>query len=93
MRNLIAALLAWFLPPRGAHRAEVVSTAPARALPTPLAPRPVDVIDADTLPLIRPYVLAHEQAQERWRQRERGAAAALATFGIDYPYGPQESAA
>lgn len=34
--------------------------------------------------LVRPYVLALEQARERRVRRERRTAAALATMGIDY---------
>ncbi len=95
MRSLLAALLALFLPARGKRRAApapVVRPVP-RPLPAPRAPRPADVIDADRLPLVRPFVIAHERQQERERQRERRTAAALAAFGIDYPYGPQERAA
>lgn len=98
MRTLLALILSVLLPTRGKRRAApAVPTAPVRRLPahralaTPRATRPVDVIEADGLPLVRPYVLAHER--EREAQRERRTAAALATFGIDYPYGPQGRAA
>ncbi|THA98837.1 hypothetical protein E6R61_05690 [Streptomyces sp. LRa12] len=90
MRNLIVALLGWLLPSQGKRRA--VSTAPAptapapvrRPLPAPRSPRPVDVIDADRLPLVRPFLIAHERERERALQRERRTAATLATLGIDY---------
>lgn len=63
MRSLLAAVLSLFLPPRGAHR---------RLTPTPFAavpaqrtvharrtrPVPADVILADGLPLVRPYLVA-----------------------------------
>jgi hypothetical protein len=43
-----------------------------------------DVIEADFLPLVKPYLVAHEQAQERRRQMERRHAAVLAVVGQDY---------
>lgn len=92
MLNPIAALLTRFLPARGTHRA---APAPVRR-PTPApspAPRPVDVIPADTVPLVRPYVVHWERHCERRLQQERRRAAVLATFGADYPYGPQGCAA
>lgn len=95
LRTLVAAFLAWFLPARGKRRATpapVVRRVP-RPLPAPRAPRPTDVIEADGLPLVRPYVVAGERQREQERQRDRHTAAALATFGIDYPYGPQGRAA
>jgi hypothetical protein len=84
MRDPISALLAWFLPARGKHRAETVSTVTARRLPAHRSPRPAEVIEADFLSLVRPYVVAHERAQERSRQRERRRAAVLASLGQDY---------
>lgn len=85
MRNLIAVLLAWFLPPRGTHRAEPVRTRPACALPRLLpsfrAPRPADVIEADGLPVVRPYVLHHEREQMRKQQRAGRAASLRAVAG------------
>lgn len=96
MRNPIATLLARFLPPRGAHRADpppvrrpVVPPSPARRSARPSA----DVIPADAVPLVRPYVVHWEQHCERRLQQERRIAATLATFGVDYPYGPQGCAA
>ncbi|MET8012280.1 hypothetical protein ABZU86_23875 [Streptomyces sp. NPDC005271] len=59
-------------------------------LPAPFSvPRPGDahdfrVIVADELPLVRPYVIAHERERERQRQRDRRTALALATLGIDF---------
>ncbi|MFJ9996095.1 hypothetical protein [Streptomyces werraensis] len=49
--------------------------------------RPVPYIEADGLPLVRPYVIAWEREQEQRRQRERRRAAVLATLGQDYPAG------
>lgn len=95
MRTLLAALLALFLPARGKRRA---TPAPAvrrvpRPLPAPRSPRPLDVIEADGLPLVRPFLIAHERQRERELQRERRIASTLASMGIDYPYGPQGRAA
>ncbi|EST31594.1 hypothetical protein M878_16300 [Streptomyces roseochromogenus subsp. oscitans DS 12.976] len=103
MRSLLAAILSLFLPPRGAHRAHtsphlafsppvpVYSPAPAR-WPRPC---PSDVIAADGLPLVRPYLAVWERERDehdRWRlQRERRRAAVLAALGQDYA--PQEAAA
>ncbi|WP_232789782.1 hypothetical protein [Streptomyces jeddahensis] len=42
------------------------------------------MIHADGLPLVRPYLLHAEREQERWQQRERRRALALATLGQDY---------
>ncbi|MEU2597002.1 hypothetical protein ABZ669_07045 [Streptomyces hirsutus] len=46
--------------------------------------RPAAFIEADGLPLVRPYVIAHEREQERRRQRDRRTALTLATLGIDF---------
>ncbi|GAA0914057.1 hypothetical protein GCM10009549_28090 [Streptomyces thermoalcalitolerans] len=89
MRNLIAAFLAWFLPPHGTHRAESVRTQPVRAvsrsLPLLRAPRPADVIEADGLPVVRPYVLHHEREQMRKQQRAGRAASLRAAAGCYFP--------
>ncbi|MEU5630180.1 hypothetical protein ACH47C_01225 [Streptomyces rishiriensis] len=63
MRSLLAAILSLFLPPRGAHRALGPSLFPAvpphRPAPTTATrPIPADVIFADGLPLVRPYLVA-----------------------------------
>ncbi|MEU0057624.1 hypothetical protein [Streptomyces sp. NPDC006334] len=59
MRSLLAAILTLFLPPRGAHRALALPSPPFAQWPA-LAPgarlRPADVILADGLPLVRPYL-------------------------------------
>ncbi|USQ88450.1 hypothetical protein NFX46_34665 [Streptomyces phaeoluteigriseus] len=93
MRSLLAAVLSLFLPPRGAHRA--LDQAP---FPTVRAQRPAparrsrlylpDVIPADGLPLVRPYLAVWERERDardrRHLQRERRRAAVLATLGQDY---------
>ncbi|MGV9939444.1 hypothetical protein [Streptomyces sp. NPDC003401] len=63
MRSLLAAVLSLFLPPRGAHRAldpfpflSAPAHHPAHACRP--RPRPADVILADGLPLVRPYLAA-----------------------------------
>ncbi|MDX3802718.1 hypothetical protein [Streptomyces sp. AK04-3B] len=98
MRSLLAAILSFFLPPRGAHRAPggpEFRTAPPCVLPRPARPRPGDVILADGLPLVRPYLAVWEREREaldRGRlQRERRRAAVLATLGQDFV--PAEAAA
>lgn len=66
MRSLLATILSLFLPPRGAHRAldpfpfpTVSAQRPTRVRRT--RPRPADVILADGLPLVRPYLAAPGQ--------------------------------
>ncbi|MFD5267556.1 hypothetical protein [Streptomyces sp. NPDC058335] len=76
-----------FLPPRGAHRA--LDPFPLRfPLPAASTQRPADVIPADGLPLVRPYLAVWERERDardrRHLQRERRRAAVLATLGQDY---------
>src|SRR5690348_5630010 len=69
MRSLLAAILSLFLPPRGAHRGPgtppfltVCPPVPAHQ-PAPARrprPHPADVIAADGLPLVRPYLAVWE---------------------------------
>ncbi len=99
MRTLLALVLSWLLPARGKRRAteEVRSAYPITADSSTRrltitrdavgVGRPVPYIEADGLPLVRPYVIAHEREQERRRQRARRRAAVLATLGQDYPAG------
>ncbi|MEU3818824.1 hypothetical protein AB0E74_04305 [Streptomyces sp. NPDC030392] len=60
-------------------------------------PRPMDLIAADGLPLVRPYVAEWERERDerdrRRLQRERRRAAVLATLGQDYVPVPWEAAA
>jgi hypothetical protein len=88
MRTLLALILSVLLPARGQRRTETVPTAPGRSVPRRLpahrSPRSADVIEADHLPLVRPYVIAHERQREQWQQRERRRAAVMATLGQDY---------
>lgn len=98
MRSLLAAILSLFLPARGAHRAVVSPpAAPSRPpmptyRPAPQCPFLGDVIRADGLPLVRPYVVVWERERDeldrRRLQRARRRAAVLATPGQDhYPWG------
>lgn len=98
MRSLLAALLSWLMPSTGKRRSTppaptqhpltdeptqtlgVVRPAPS----TPHSPRPADLIVADGSPLVRPYVIQHEQERECQRQRDRRTALTLATIGIDF---------
>jgi hypothetical protein len=92
MRSLLAAVLSLFLPPRGAHRATTPPAHPNFRPPTP-APRPVpprpplDVIAADGMPLVRPYLAVWERERDalgrRCIPRERRRAAVLAMLGQD----------
>lgn len=93
MRSLLAAILSLFLPPRGAHRRLAPASFPAfpEQRPAPARrnrPRPGDVILADGLPLVRPYLAVWERERDaldrRHVQRERRRAAVLATLGQDY---------
>jgi len=80
MRSLLAAILSLFLPPRGAHRAADVP--PFLGVRPPVLtlrpPHGDDVITADGLPLVRPYVALWE------RERDARRAAVLAPFGQDH---------
>ncbi|MDH6433878.1 hypothetical protein M2158_002355 [Streptomyces sp. SAI-144] len=104
MRSLLAAILALFLPARGAHRAAAppslppISCPPAPEPPPVITcPHPADVITADGMPLVRPYVVEWERERDehdrRHLQRERRRAAVLATLGQDYVPVPWEVAA
>ena len=95
MRSLLAAILNLFLPARGAHRSVAPPPLPPILCPpTPqpppvvTCPHPADVITADGMPLVRPYVVAWERERDerdrRRLQRERRRAAVLATLGQDY---------
>lgn len=104
MRSLLAAILTLFLPPRGTHRALGTPSFPAVVPPVP-PHRPVsvrrtrphlpDLVPADGLPLVRPYLAVWERERDardrQCLQRERRRAAVLATLGQDYV--PTEAAA
>ncbi|MFH8625086.1 hypothetical protein ACH4A8_24965 [Streptomyces vietnamensis] len=98
MTDLIRALFLWvrlvFGTRRGGrHRARTAlraapapTPAPAPVQPpTPRSPYALDVpLDGCASALVRPYLLADEQRQERARQRQRRLAMVLAAdFGID----------
>jgi hypothetical protein len=98
MRSLLAAILSLFLPARGAHRAtgrspSTTASPPApvhQPAPTARRPRayPADIVLADCLPLVRPYLAVWERERDeqdhRRLQRNRRRAAVLATLGQDY---------
>lgn len=103
MRSLVAAILALFLPARGAHRAAAPpplspTSRPPAPNPSPVitCPHPADLITADSMPLVRPYVVEWERERDerdrRRLQRERRRAAVLATLGQDYVPVPWEVA-
>ncbi|WP_320780203.1 hypothetical protein [Streptomyces sp. CRN 30] len=102
MRSLLAAILTLFLPARGTHRA-AAPPPPISCLTSPepppgiTSPHPADVIVADRMPLVRPYLAAWERDRDerdrRRLQRERRRAAVLATLGQDYVPVPWEVAA
>ncbi|MEV0690472.1 hypothetical protein [Streptomyces sp. NPDC050388] len=99
MRTLLALILSWLMPAQGKRRRPAAGTqkvstseaAPIRRLIITSdalgVGRPVPFIEVDGLPLVRPYLVAHEREQERRRQRDRRRAAVLATLGQDYPAG------
>lgn len=98
MRSLLAAILSLFLPARGAHRAtgrpsSTTALPPAPAHRHASAARrtrayPADIVLADGLPLVRPYLGVWERERDeqdhRRLQRNRRRAAVLATLGQDY---------
>ncbi|WP_230195663.1 hypothetical protein [Streptomyces coriariae] len=74
--GLLTAVLSLFLPPRGAHRAPGVPAFPAAypRLPARRAlPYPADVILADGLPLVRPYLAVLERERPGRAQEGRAA--------------------
>lgn len=98
MRSLLASILSLFLPAHGAHRATGKPSS-STALPSALAHHPAsvarrtwaystDVVLADGLPLVRPYLAVSERGRDeqdhRRLQRDRRRAAVLATLGQDY---------
>lgn len=106
MRSLLAAILTFFPPARGAHRAAeppsptsvpsppVASTAPE---PPPLitSAHPAETVTDGGLPLVRPYVIEWERERDerdRRLRRERRRAAALASLRQDYVPVPWEVA-
>ncbi|WP_460065895.1 hypothetical protein [Streptomyces sp. YKOK-I1] len=96
MRSLLAAILSLFLPPRGTHRALDAPPIVSPGVPVRRTrPYPADVIPADGLPLVRPYLAVRERERDeldrRRLQRGRRRAAVLATLGQDYV--PSEAAA
>lgn len=105
MRSLLAAILALFLPARGAHRTAAPPPLPRTSCPPapeppaviPRPQHPADLITADGMPLVRPYVVEWERERDerdrRRLQRERRRAAVLATLGQDYVPVPWEVAA
>ena len=97
MRSLLAAILSLFLSSRGAHRAadtppSFTAGPPARTYqPGPArrpGPHPADVIAADGLPLVRPYLAVWERERDeldrRRLRRERRRAAVPGPLGQDY---------
>ncbi|MDT0469865.1 hypothetical protein [Streptomyces gibsoniae] len=83
MRSLLALILDFLRAVLGRRRAEAVQTASIRTLPALRCQRAADVIEADSLLLVKPYV-AHERAQEGRRQGERQRAAVTTVVGQDY---------
>ncbi|WAX79571.1 hypothetical protein [Streptomyces sp. KMM 9044] len=96
MRSLLAAILALFLPARGAHRAAAPPPLPPISCPPAPEPAPVitclhpaDVITVDAMPLVRSYVVEWERERD---EHDRRRAAVLATLGQDYVAVPWEVA-
>lgn len=86
MREFIACwfgrVRAWSAPrPPGRHaRAHQRSAEPVKPSQVTRVPRRMaTLLDGEALPIVRPYVLAHEQRQQRQRRR----ALMLATMGVD----------
>jgi hypothetical protein len=89
MRSLLAAILSLFLPPRGTHRAADTPLF-LGVRPPVVTPRPAqgdDVIAADGLPLVRPYVALWE------RERDERRAPVLGLLGQEPARGWSEAAA
>lgn len=84
MRSLLALILGFLRPVLGKRWAEAAPTVPIRTRPAPRCQRAADVVETESLLLVKPHLLAHEQAQEGRRRRERGRAAVGAVVGQEY---------
>ncbi|MFD5493758.1 hypothetical protein ACFYY3_07840 [Streptomyces sp. NPDC001812] len=97
MQSLLAALFSWLLPSTGRRRrpAGHAANTPTRRLiithkavgagrPAHRSPRAAAFVKADDLPLVRPYLIAHEREQERLWQQDRRTSPTLAALGIDF---------
>ena len=83
----MAELIRWLfalLFPSGKHRAASTTPTPVRR-PVSAPVTPWQPLDGESLPLVRPYVLAAEERREAAQQRQRRRALVLATMGIDFP--------
>jgi hypothetical protein len=102
VRTLLMLILSWLLPGQGRRRATPptgtghtaapsAAISPARRLIVTREAVGVGrlalVIEADGLPVVRPYVIAHEREQERRRQRGGRRAAVPMTLGQAHPAG------
>ncbi|MER5182629.1 hypothetical protein ABT009_30480 [Streptomyces sp. NPDC002896] len=92
--SIIHAFLTWVMGafgprPCGRHRADRTPAPPLLAPPArPSSPRSgyglEGPLNGEETALVRPYLVAHEQRQERARQHQRRLALVLAAdFGID----------
>ncbi|MCX4396515.1 MULTISPECIES: hypothetical protein [unclassified Streptomyces] len=77
-------LLRLLWPAQGCHRPmeSHPAASPADVYPT-LDPRPEPVLRGEDSPLVRPYLVAHEQREEARLRRARRRALWLAVHGID----------
>ncbi|MFF4960996.1 hypothetical protein ACFY2Z_28820 [Streptomyces sp. NPDC001222] len=82
MRSLLALVLGFLRAALGKSRAEAVPSTPIRTFLAPRCQRAADVIEADFLLVVRPYLVVH--GHERRRQRERRRATVPAVVGQDY---------
>lgn len=100
MRTLLILILSWLLPGHGRRRATPptghtgalsVAVSPSRRLIVTREAVGVGhlvlFIEADGLPLVRPYLIAHEREQERRRRRGGRRAAVPTTLGQARPAG------
>ncbi|MER7791654.1 hypothetical protein [Streptomyces sp. NPDC097640] len=88
--RLIAPLLRLLWPAVGRHRAPLITAAPTMPIAATALPAVAPSIGAvravpctDEAPLVRPYVVTHEQREEARRQRSRRRALWLALHGVD----------
>ncbi|GAA3811712.1 hypothetical protein GCM10022206_57900 [Streptomyces chiangmaiensis] len=80
MRSLVALILGFLRAVLGKCRAQA---APIRTLSAPRCQRAADVMETESLLLVKSYLVEHEQAREGRCRREKGCTAVLAVVGQD----------
>ncbi len=81
--RIFESLLRLLRPALECHQPPKAPAAPPSAVPPAPGRPPEPVLRGEDSPLVRPYLLAHEQRERARRQRARRRALWLAVHGID----------